>query len=69
VEPYAIALLVLLASAVAAVVFTAVVVVLVDRSVHREERGAVGPAREGAGGAEPGGNDAPGAGRAGGGEG
>ncbi len=33
-EPYAIALLVLLASAVAAVVFTAVVVVAVDRSAR-----------------------------------
>ena len=48
-EPYAIALLALLAFAVAAIVFTVAVVVVVDRSVDRERRDAAGPASEGAG--------------------
>ena len=65
-EPYAIALLALLACAVAAVVFTAVVVVAVDRSVSREERGAAGAAPERAGVAERDGEEAPNGGRAGG---
>ena len=62
-EPYAIALLVLLASAIAAVLFTAVVVVSVDRLVDRERSGAVEePAREGAGRAERDDGDARGVG-------
>ncbi len=66
-EPYAITLLVLLASAIAAVLFTVVVVVAVDRLVERERRGAAeGPAGEGAGRAERDDGDARGAGRAGG---
>ncbi len=66
-EPYWIALLALLASAVAAVLFTVVVVVTVDRTVDRERRGAAGLAGRDAGEAEPGGNDVPRAGRRGGG--
>ncbi|MDP9476646.1 MAG: hypothetical protein M3R38_13340 [Actinomycetota bacterium] len=65
-EPYAIALLALLASAVAAVLFTVAVVVAVDRTVNRERRGTAGLAGRDAGEVEPGGGDVPGAGRAGG---
>jgi hypothetical protein len=65
-EPYWIALLVLLAFAVAAVLFTVAVVVAVDRTVNRERRGTAGLAGRDAGEVEPDGNDAPGAGRAGG---
>ncbi len=65
-EPYTIALLVLLASAVAAVLFTVAVVFLVDRTADRERSGTAGPAGGDAGEAGPNGNGAPGAGRAGG---
>ena len=65
-EPYAIALLALLVSAVAAVLFTVAVVVTVDRTADRERRGTAGLTGGDAGEAEPGGNHIPGAGRAGG---